>query len=73
MKKTTNYGETCKIHCTDNNKTMEVDILDFKPNQFLSVSVNKSVRVNLKYMDKQDLYVGQMAGLEFTTKGPKVV
>lgn len=69
--RTASFDEKCTIYCTDNKKTMEVDILDFKPKQFLSVSVNKSVRVNLKYMDKQELYVGSMAGLEFTTKGPK--
>ncbi len=71
MKKNTAFADTCNIHCTDNKKTMEVDILDFKPQQFLSVSVNKSIRLNLKYMDNQELYVGSMAGLEFTTKGPK--
>ena len=73
MRKNVTYAETCKIHCTNNNKTMEVDILDFRPKDHLSVSVNKSVRVNMKYTGNNDLYVGTMAGLEFTTIGPKIV
>ena len=74
MRKTTTYADTCNIHCTNNNKEMLVEILNFKPEAFIDVSVNRSVKVTLRYEKApNNHYVGMMAGLEFTTKGPKAL
>lgn len=74
MRNTVNYDDKCKIHCTNNKKEMDVEILNFKPGAYLDVSVNRSVKVTLRYeAAPHDHYVGMMAGLEFTTKGPKKI
>jgi hypothetical protein len=47
------------------------EVLEFKPRQFLNVAVERSIRLTMKYDNKHDQYVGIMAKLEFTAKGPK--
>ena len=64
------YEETCVVHCTDNGNELIVDILNFNPEKYLDVSVNKQIKLNMRYDPKHHIYVGSMTGLEFTTKGP---
>jgi len=66
----TTYDDKCKIHNTDHDKTVEAEILDFVPQKKLTVSVERSVKVNLSWDDKHHVYVGSMGGLEFTSEGP---
>ena len=66
------YAKECMVECTDNGKTLEVDIGDFKPESHMSVFMN-TVKVNLQYDPKHKIYVGNMAGLEFITKGHKMI
>jgi hypothetical protein len=66
------YDETCKVTCVDNNETVTADILDFKPQQLLSVSLNKTIKMVLKYALKSDEYQGDLYGRTFVSKGPKV-
>jgi hypothetical protein len=65
------YAETCKVTCVDNNQTVDADILDFKPQNLLSVSLQKSIKIVLRYNNKNDEYQGEMYGRTFVTKGPK--
>jgi hypothetical protein len=39
-------------------------------NEYMSVYLN-TVKINLQYDSKTELYIGKMAGLEFGSKGPK--
>lgn len=66
------YDETCKVTCVDNNETVTADILDFKPQLLLSVSLNKTIKMVLKYATKSDEYQGDLYGRTFVSKGPKV-
>jgi hypothetical protein len=45
--------------------------MDFRPNHSLTVSVQRSIKLILKYEARVNTYVGKMSGLEFTTAGPK--
>lgn len=65
------YDETCKVTCVDNNETVTADILDFKPQLSLSVSLNKTIKMVLKYAAKSDEYQGDLYGRTFVSKGPK--
>ena len=65
------YDETCKVTCVDNNETVTADILEFKPQLLLSVSLNKSIKMVLKYAVKSDEYQGELYGRTFVSKGPK--
>lgn len=65
------YEETCKITCVDNNETVTADILEFKPQNLLNVSLNKTIKMVLKYAVKSDEYQGNLYGRTFISKGPK--
>jgi hypothetical protein len=47
--------------------------MDFKPQRMLTVTLNRSVKVSLNYLERTKIYVGTMAGVEFTSDGPKEV
>lgn len=65
------YDETCKVTCVDNNETVTADILEFKYQMLLSVSLNKTIKMILKYAAKSDEYQGDLYGRTFVSKGPK--
>jgi hypothetical protein len=62
--------DTCEILCESNGRKMVADGLDFKDRQYLSVSVDKKVKVQLQWNGK--FYEGGVAGLNFSTDGPTV-
>jgi len=64
------HEETCTINCTDNDRSIEVDVLNFVPETYLDVSVNRQVKLSMHYDKQHKIYVGSMSGLEFTTTGP---
>lgn len=64
------YSDTAQIKCVDNNKVMQVDILSFAPQKSLAVSVQKSLKLHMKYNDRTNVYEGNMAGLTFVSSGP---
>jgi len=69
--KRTMYDDRCTIHNTDNDRTEEVEVLDFSPRKRLVVSVQRSIKLTLVYQERHGDYVGSMAGMEFTSRGPK--
>jgi len=65
------YDETAQVKCVDNGEVVTADVLDFKPQLLLSVSLNKSIKLVLKYATKSDEYQGDLYGRTFVSKGPK--
>jgi hypothetical protein len=65
------YDEICQVKCVDNGEVVTADILDFKPQLLLSISLNKAIKLMLKYNAKGDEYQGEMYGRTFVSKGPK--
>lgn len=65
------YDETTKVLCVDNGQTVDADVLEFKPQVLLSISLQKSLKLVLKYNAKVDEYQGELYGRTFTSKGPK--
>ena len=65
------YDETAQVKCVDNGEVVQADVLDFKPQVLLSVSLNKSLKLILKYNPKSDEYQGNLYGRTFVSKGPK--
>jgi len=65
------HADTCEIHNTDRDRTMKVEILDFRPQNKLVVSIERSVKVTLTYDEFHKVYIGSMAGMEFTSSGPQ--
>lgn len=64
------YEDTCMVTCSDTGRTVKSEVLSFSPEHVLSVSVGRSVKVNMTWSPKTKVYVGNMAGMEFTSRGP---
>ncbi len=65
------YEDTCVLHCTDNDQELTVDVMDFRPERYLKVSIEKQIPLNMQYQERFNNYVGSVAGREFTTFGPQ--
>lgn len=72
MSMNTSYERTAVVECIDNNKSVDADILSFVDGKYLTVSIN-TVKVNLQYNEKHNIYVGSLGGLEFQSIGPKIL
>ena len=64
------YGNTCSIKQDNSGKIVEAVVHEFKIQDRLVVILNQSVKLFLKWNGK--VYEGQMAGLDFTSHGPKI-
>ena len=64
------YDDVVILECTENNQKLEAEILDYRPAHMLTCSVNRQVKVFLRYNQANKNYVGNVGALEFVTKGP---
>lgn len=71
MNTRTQYQDTVKLTCLENDKTLTGEILDYKPGYMLAASVDRRVRVTLRYNVEKKLYIGRVGALEFVSKGPE--
>jgi hypothetical protein len=69
----TYFEEHCVLHCTDNDKTVDAEVLNHQPFRSLTVTINREIKVPMRYVEQHNIYVGSMAGREFTTPGPKEI
>lgn len=65
------YDDKAKVTCVDNNETVMAEVLEFKPEVMLSVSLEKTIKLTLKYNTKVDEYQAELYGRTFISKGPK--
>ena len=65
------YDDTAMVTCVDNGQTVKAEILEFKPQVLLSISLEKSIKLVLKYVNKSDEYQAELYGRTFVSKGPK--
>lgn len=63
-------AEVCSVTCEDNGRTMQADILGFKNHQYLTVSLEKSLKLELRWNGK--IYEGRMGKFSFVSVGPKI-
>lgn len=72
----TDYADTCDVTNTDHDRTVQAEILNFVPERVLDVSLDRSVKLTMRWQSSPaggGLYVGNMAGMEFTSAGPEQV
>jgi len=60
----------CDLHCTDNDKNVLAEVVDLKPEMYLTVYVADS-KIVMQYNKRHNVYIGSLLGREFTTQGPK--
>lgn len=63
-------GDICEVTCEDNGRVVTAELLDFVENKKLSVSINRSIRLDLRYNGQ--LYQGESRGLTFLSPGPQI-
>jgi len=68
---TTHFDDKCMIECTNNDKKVEAEVMAFKEHDFLSVSIQRSIKINMRYNERKGVYIGNQSGLEFITEGPQ--
>lgn len=66
------YSDRIKLTCTENNQTLDAEILDYRPAQMLTCSVDRKVKVYLRYNTGNKNYVGNVGKLEFVSEGPSI-
>ena len=64
------HGATCQVKQAGSGKILEAAVHEFRDKDRLTVVVNQSVKLFLKWNGK--VYEGKMAGLDFVSDGPKV-
>lgn len=62
--------ETCRVTCEDNNKVMVADILNFKEHLYLAVSLEKQLKLEMRWNGK--IYEGRLGRMSFVSEGPKI-
>jgi len=65
------YDDNVQVTCVDNNQTVTAEILEFKPQMILTISLDRKIKLVLKYVTKSDEYHGELYGRTFISKGPK--
>ncbi len=63
-------GDTCEIICEDNGRKMVGHILSFKENQYLTVALEKELKLELRWNKR--IYEGHMGRLSFVSEGPEI-
>jgi hypothetical protein len=64
------HSDTCQVKQTSSNKLVEAVVQDFRDKEMLTVILNKSVKMAMKWNGK--VYEGRMAGMDFISNGPVV-
>lgn len=69
----TDYNAKLKLECIENGKILEAELLEFKHAYSITCSVNRQIKVYLRYNAGSKTYLGRVGSLEFETKGPNEV
>jgi len=62
------YDDQCAVTCTHNDKVVDAEVGNFKSKEFVEVYIATN-KIHMRWNGK--IYVGGMAGMEFTTPGPR--
>jgi len=66
------YAKECIVENVDSGKEVEAEVAYFTAEQSLAVYIN-TVKVNFTYNERYGDYHGSFAGMDFVTKGPKLL
>jgi hypothetical protein len=67
------HKQTTTVTCSDNGKSMIAEVISFTPNQRLVVSLERSIKMEMTYNSKSNLYMARQSGLEFASSGPETI
>jgi hypothetical protein len=64
------HSDTCQVKQVSSNKLVEAVVQDFREKELVTVILNKSIKMQMKWNGK--VYEGRMAGMDFTSNGPTI-
>ena len=64
------YDDHCEVKQLNSSKSVKAEILEFKERDNLVAVLNKSVKLPMKW--NGTMYEGRMAGIDFSTAGPRI-
>ena len=67
----TRFEDTCQITGIENDVSVLGEILKFREKDVIIATINRAAKVTLKWQDHAELYIGSMAGVEFSSEGPR--
>jgi plasmid maintenance system killer protein len=65
-----NYEDTVEVKSVESGQSTVAEILDFKPENILSVSINRQIKLILRYNQIKKQYFGKTGAMEFVSDGP---
>lgn len=69
-KQYTQFDDVCDVTCISSGTTEVGEILHFREEEFISLTIRRSIKLRLNWQKNVGLYIGNMAGLEFQSDGP---
>ena len=71
MSNVVEFEDTCIVQNIKTDITATGEILNFREKEFISLTINRSVKLHLKWNERAGVYVGNVAGMEFQSDGPE--
>lgn len=70
MTQHTQFDDVCDVTCISNGLTEKGEILSFREEEFISLTIRRAIKLRLNWNKQAGVYIGSMAGLEFQSDGP---
>jgi hypothetical protein len=67
------HEQTVTLTCSDNGNSNHADVLNFIPESKLVVSLNRSIKLEMRYNARTKMYTAKQSGLEFVSAGPATI
>ena len=67
------FSDKCTVVCDENQNKVVGEVIKFNKNKFLIISINRNIRLEMSYDRIKNIYIGNAAGLIFTSLGPEEV
>jgi len=64
------HEDQCEVTCTDNDRMVIAEVHQFKIEDYLTVVIEKSAKINMRYNRRHKIYIGNLGVMEFTSPGP---
>ena len=65
------HEDEVDVLCVDTDRTVKCGVVGFQDGVYLEVAITHVGSINLQYNKQQNVYIGNLAGLEFQSNGPK--
>ena len=65
-----NYYENVPVLCEDNGRTVDGEVVNYSPKQYMTVALN-GMQLSMQWEPRMQQYRASMSGLDFVADAPK--